>query len=169
VETIYIRAIGDVDMKIIQYLTDNLSRLFNRAVQRLEPITVPPASYDPDRKQNLSTEILKELLHTAATDNNKILGLTKVDLFIPIFTYVFGEAQLGGRVALMSLSRLRPEYPDEELYKLRILKEAAHELGHTFGLTHCPEPACVMTFANNVIEVDSKGDNFCPSCAERII
>lgn len=168
-DIIYLRPIGDVDMKIIQYLTDNLSRLFSRAVELLEPMAIPPASYDPDRRQNLSTKVLKEILHTASPGDGKILGLTKVDLFIPIFTYVFGEAQLGGRAALMSLFRLRPEYPDDELYKLRILKEAAHELGHTFGLTHCSEPACVMTFANNVMEVDQKGNNFCPSCAERII
>ena len=158
---------------MVQYLEEELALLFRRPVRQLSAITVPPASYDPNRRQCLSTEILKTILATApAEEAVKILGITEVDLFIPIFTYVFGEAQLGGRAAVISLARLKPEYseepPDEERYKLRALKEAVHELGHTFGLTHCAANGCVMTFANNLIQVDMKDYRFCPSCAELI-
>lgn len=154
---------------MIKYLADELPLVFGRTATMLTSIPVPPQSYDDQRQQCLSSEILKTILESAPTDENKILGVTENDLFIPIFTYIFGEAQLGGRAALISLARLKPEDPEEtpnsELYKLRTLKEAVHELGHTFGLKHCPEPACIMRFANNIIEVDSKDYTFCPSCS----
>lgn len=158
---------------MIKYLTDELPLIFNKMVKPLPSIPVPPQSYDDQRQQCLSSEILKAILESAPADENKIMGVTEVDLFIPIFTYIFGEAQLDGRAGLISLARLKPdandESPDEELYKLRALKEAVHELGHTFGLKHCPEPACVMRFANNIIEVDSKDCSFCPSCHDFIV
>jgi archaemetzincin len=172
VENIYIRPVGEVDEKMIKYLTDELPLMFNKMVTPLPSIPVPPQSYDDQRQQCLSSEILKAILQNAPEDNNKTLGITENDLFIPIFTYIFGEAQLDGRAALISLARLKPEYPEEtpnsELYKLRTLKEAVHELGHTFGLKHCPESACVMRFANNIIEVDSKEYAFCPNCMDLI-
>ena len=168
---------------MIKYLADELPLIFGRTVTPLPSIPVPPQSYDSQRQQCLSSEILKTILESASTDDNKILGITEVDLFIPIFTYIFGEAQLDGRAGLISLARLKPQLYDEppddapspcvqelgELYKLRALKEAVHELGHTFGLKHCPEPNCVMRFANNIGEVDSKEYTFCPSCRDLII
>ncbi|MFH1230479.1 MAG: archaemetzincin family Zn-dependent metalloprotease [Planctomycetota bacterium] len=172
-ENICIRPLGEVSDEMLQYLTNELSLIFDRDVISLSSILIPSQSYDVKRRQYLSTELLKILLSTSPLDAYKTLGITEVDIFIPIFTYVFGEAQLGGRAALISLARLRPQHyeelPDEELYKMRILKEAVHELGHTFGLTHCVEPKCVMRFANNIVEVDDKGSHFCPNCAYLIM
>jgi len=171
VSIIYLRPVGEVDNKMVQYLTDKLPEIFYRPVCRLDPVSIPASSYDPNRRQCLSTEILKAILSSAPVDALKILGITEADLFIPIFTYVFGEAQLDGKAALISLYRLKPPYDEvagEGLYKSRILKEAVHELGHTFGLTHCAEPNCVMAFANNVFQVDMKDYRFCLSCAELI-
>ncbi|MDI6733380.1 MAG: archaemetzincin family Zn-dependent metalloprotease [Planctomycetota bacterium] len=169
-ETIYIRPLGEVDDKIINYLLDMLPPVFNREIKRLNSISIPSESYDIQRRQYLSTELLKTLLRDAITEESKVLGITGADLFIPIFTYIFGEAQLGGRVALVSLARLKPDDTEEPdsyaLYQLRALKESVHELGHTFGLKHCSEPGCVMRFANNVIEVDNKDYHFCPSCMD---
>jgi len=55
-----------------------------------------------------------------------------VDLYIPILTFVFGEAQLTDTGALVSTHRLRPEFygmpQDPRLVQERLLKEAIHEL-----------------------------------------
>jgi len=133
------------------------------------PISVEPRdAYNARRRQYGSTQLLAKLLEFNSGDGAKILGVTEVDLFIPIFTFVFGEAQLGGDVALISLHRLRQQFyglrESKELYYERSEKEAIHELGHTYGLVHCHSYACVMHFSNSVEQVDLKSAVFCNDC-----
>ncbi len=99
----------------------------------------------------------------------RLLGVSELDLFVPVLTFVFGEAQLQGPCALISLHRLREEFyglparPD--LLLERAIKEAVHELGHTFGLRHCPNWSCVMASTHAVERLDLKSAEFCASCA----
>ena len=95
--------------------------------------------------------------------------MTNLDLFVPVLTYVFGEAQLEGKAAVVSSFRLRdelyglPKNPDK--LKERLEKEAVHELGHTFSLIHCPNPRCVMYTSTYAEEIDFKSKDFCNSCS----
>jgi len=136
--------------------------------REMPPMPVPPASLEAHRSQYSSTKILKELLGEVPSDALKLLGVTEKDLCIPILTYVFGEAQLGGTVAIVSLARLRQEFhglaPDRSLFLERTRKECLHELGHTYGLIHCKSKDCVMYLSNTVFDVDGKGRNFCRYC-----
>jgi len=97
------------------------------------------------------------------------VGVVDLDLYAPQLNFVFGQAAIGGRETLVALPRLRqcfygmPE--DLELFRQRTLKEAIHELGHTFGLGHCPKRNCVMCFSNSLPDTDAKGASFCPGCA----
>ena len=137
-------------------------------VRILPSIPVPPESYEARRNQHYSTKILKEMLRDVPQDALKLLGVTDKDLCIPILTYVFGEAQVGGTAAVVSLARLRQEHygltPDRLLLLERLRKESLHELGHTFGLVHCPSRACVMYLSNTVVDVDIRGRDFCMGC-----
>jgi archaemetzincin len=137
-------------------------------VREMPPLPIPPGSLEAGRNQHSSTKILKELLREVPEDAGKLLGITGVDLCIPILTYVFGEAQLGGTAAVVSLARLRQEFhgsvPDRPLFLERVRKESLHELGHTFGLIHCRSRDCVMHLSNTVVDVDAKGRNFCTYC-----
>jgi archaemetzincin len=126
----------------------------------------PAKAWDARRKQYETGVILKwlEERHAGAA---KVLGVTDVDLFIPILTFVFGEAQLGGRAAVVSTARLTPRDGSREAGRIlaeRLRKEALHELGHAYGLVHCGAPACVMGRSPGVAEIDTKGDSFCPDC-----
>ncbi len=102
----------------------------------------------------------------------RVLGVTELDLYVPNLNFIFGQAQMGGRTALISLVRLREEFwrrrPNERLLRERTLKEAVHELGHTFGLEHCPNPKCVMHFSNSLADTDVKDSWFCPECKKKI-
>jgi archaemetzincin len=102
----------------------------------------------------------------------KVLGITDVDLFIPVLTFVFGEAQVDGPAAVVSTARLRLTYDERPvppaLLEARLLKECLHELGHTFGLVHCPDEACLMSRSNSVLEVDQKRPAFCRDCRQRL-
>jgi archaemetzincin len=121
------------------------------------------------RLQYEALHVLRAVAEVVPDDATRVLGIVKEDLAIPMLTFVFGQAQLGGKVALMSLARLRQEFyglpMDKELVMTRVIKEALHELGHTFGLVHCPIPSCVMTLANDIHHVDEKESAFCGGCA----
>ena len=137
-------------------------------VRTMPSMPVPPGSFEARRNQYSSTRILKEMLGEVPQDAFKLLGVTDMDLCIPILTYVFGEAQLGGTAAVVSLARLRQEFygaaPDRPLFLSRTRKECLHELGHTFGLIHCKSRDCVMSLSNTVVDVDTKGRDFCGQC-----
>jgi archaemetzincin len=124
-------------------------------------------AYDPDRKQYHSTAILERLTEAAPAGALKVLAITREDLFIPILTHVYGEAQLGGTSCVVSTHRLgegisminaRARYLD------RVAKEAAHELGHTFGLRHCPDAFCIMHYCRSIDDVDHKKRDLCRYC-----
>jgi len=152
----------------LKWLRQEVADTLLATVREMPSMPVPPSSLEAGRNQHSSTKILKELLGEVPEDALKILGITGMDLCIPILTYVFGEAQLGGTVAVVSLARLRQEFygsaPDRPLFLERVRKESLHELGHTFGLIHCRSGDCVMHLSNTVIDVDAKGRNFCPYC-----
>ena len=131
-------------------------------------VPIPDHSLEVDRNQYHSTKILKEVVRGAPPDSLKVLGVIEKDICIPILTFVYGEAQLNGIGALVSLARLRQEFygarPDEDIFLDRLHKEALHELGHTFGLTHCSLIECLMYLSNTILDVDRKGRAFCRHC-----
>ena len=133
---------------------------------------LPGGTFDPRRGQHSSTKILRGILASGLPDTATVLGITDVDLFIPVLTFVFGEAQMGGRAAVVSLARLRRTYDDgpapEAMIERRLLKECLHELGHTFNLAHCGDGACVMSRSNSVLDVDRKRPAFCRDCRLRL-
>ncbi len=144
----------------------------NIPVRVLPAIKNPVEAFDRDRKQYYSTSILRSIVNSHDPDALRTVGITDVDLFIPILTYVFGEAQLDGKAAIVSGARLRQEYyglkPDRRLYAERLFKEVMHELGHTFGLTHCDLEHCVMHLSNTVAGVDKKRADFCTNHRDEV-
>jgi archaemetzincin len=128
----------------------------------------PQFALDPHRQQYWSAPILEHLEEMRPPDCDRILGVAEVDLCIPILTFVFGEALLERPPALISLHRLRPAFyglPDDPEQTLdRATRESVHELGHTWGLVHCQEYACVMHVSRVADEIDLKGPGFCITC-----
>jgi archaemetzincin len=128
----------------------------------------PDAAFDVQRGQLWSTPLLECLEAMCSADSDRILGITQVDLFIPILTYVFGEALLGRPPAIISLCRLCPTFyglpADPQLLRTRAATEAAHELGHTCDLVHCGEYHCAMHISRAAEEIDLKGPGFCRRC-----
>ncbi len=128
--------------------------------------------YAPDRRQYHATLILARLLRQLPDPDSKIVGITSVDLFVPVLTFVFGQAQLDGSAALVSTYRLHNEFyglpADEEPLVERTVKEIVHELGHAWGLVHCPDYRCVMRAATYVEDVDLKESRFCGDCRAQL-
>lgn len=171
VRRIQLVEVGEIDPRILDFLRLVLSDSFSLPCEiRPSKLGISP-HYNPLRDQYYSTQILGRL-HSLAPADAKILGVTGFDLFIPILTFVFGEAQLSDRAALVSVHRLYQTFyglpEDDELFLRRCEKEALHELGHTFGLLHCSDYECVMNFSNSIEEVDLKTNTFCSSCGSRL-
>lgn len=157
-----------------------LGREYATPIVRLRFADRPAHTFDAARRQHSSRVMLAWLSERLSADSesaglpgdrapglsDRLLGVTDVDLFIPVLTFVFGEAQLGGGAALVSLARLT-EAADPARLAARLCKEAVHEVGHTYGLVHCAVPACVMSRSPGLTAVDLKGDRLCADCRIR--
>ena len=130
-------------------------------------------AFDTFRRQTYSTAVLARLAQAPLPEGTALLGVTEADLFVPVLTFVFGEAQLPGRAALVSMHRLREEFyglpPDAGKLRERLLKEALHEIGHTQGLRHCGDWRCVMVSSHAVEKLDVKEDDFCAACRRQLL
>jgi archaemetzincin len=171
---ILIVPVRPVDHAELASLVTPISNAFELPVSIEELNYLDPAfAFDTYRNQFNSTAIITVLLERFPAHSGKIIGITSVDLFVPVLTYVFGEAQLNGKAAVLSSFRLREELyglnPNPPLERIRLLKEAIHELGHTFGLIHCQNPECVMHSSTSAEEVDIKGKNLCEKCEQSLL
>jgi archaemetzincin len=149
-----------------------ISERFDLDVSETPPMPDVGTAYHPGRRQYDSTLLLRQMHRVFADTDSKIIGITDVDLFIPVLTFVFGESQLNGRLAIVSTYRLQNSVyglPDDpEALRSRLEKECLHELGHTFGLLHCPRFHCVMNSSTAVEDIDIKGSDYCSECSEKL-
>ncbi len=125
----------------------------------------PSGTLDARRGQHSSSAILA-WLREQRPPALRTIAVTDVDLFVPVLTFVYGEAQLNGEVAVVSTARLGSASPPDgpRLLTVRLAKEVVHELGHTFGLVHCDSTRCVMSRSNSIAAIDAKAGTFCSSC-----
>jgi archaemetzincin len=168
---IFLVPIGEIDQKVIQFLQDDLYTVFKKPVGIGKGMPKPDYAFHKKRNQYLSTAILNSIMEQKEyASYEKILGIVDHDLFVPELNFVFGEASK--KVAIISLTRLRQTFyqlpEDQTLFHQRVLTEAVHELGHTYGLGHCKNPRCVMFFSNSLMDTDRKGPKFCPTCQSKL-
>ncbi len=163
--------LGNIADGITETLKDRVGQIFGCPTETGSGFADLAQAYNPDRKQYLSSKLLARLRKPEG--NERVVGITEVDLYVPRLQYVFGEADPLSRTAIVSLCRLRQEYyglePDEAVFFQRAVKEIVHELGHTFGLRHCPDNRCVMHFSNSLADTDLKEAQFCGRCRPKII
>lgn len=166
--------IGEISHRLLSDLASKLVEIYSPLIESCvigAALELPPAAYDPHRKQYRSDIILERVQHRI-TGENRILAIADVDLYVPTLNFIFGQAQYPGRVALVSICRLDPKFycrpSSYEILLERATKEATHELGHTFRLAHCPNPSCVMSFSNSILEVDRKSSTFCDVCRRKL-
>jgi archaemetzincin len=165
--------IGSVPSRTLEWIEAATADWFPLPTRRLPALPVPESAFDPKRRQYQSVEIMKMLAQTAPRNASRILGITNVDLAIPMLTFLFGQAQFDGPIAVVSLCRLHQEFyglpAQESLLRERTVKEVLHELGHTFGLVHCAESTCAMSLATHIALVDSKAEQYCTRCGMQLV
>jgi archaemetzincin len=161
------------DEPLLDYVCRHLESEFRVRVVREDPGERPRGTLDIRRQQHASRDVLRWLAERTTSVRGRLLGITDVDLFIPVLTFVFGEAQLSGRAAVVSSARLMDR--DTRLTADRLARESLHELGHTFGLLHCAAfdgtgrraRPCVMARSASIRAVDEKSHRLCADCRTR--
>lgn len=182
-KSIYLQQVGELDRSILRNLKKSLRwtlKKFNLSVEIVDDvIPLTKVQYNPLKKQYNADLIMQSLFTYYKEENgHRILGLLDHDIYVSRFNFIFGSAKNPDKiyfpyspVALISVFRLREEFyglaKDQALFELRVLKEALHELGHTFGLIHC-EKECVMYFSNSIEDTDRKSPKFCEQCLEKL-
>jgi archaemetzincin len=166
--------IGKIKYEQLPELASKLVEVYSPLIKSCvigTALELPPIAYDTYRKQYRSDMIIEWFQHRVTSENIKLL-ITGADLYAPPLNFVFGQAQYPSRIALISICRLDPKYYGKpyshDVLLNRTVKEAAHELGHAFGLHHCPNPTCVMSFSDNINEVDEKYSIFCKECLRKL-
>lgn len=166
-QTILIAPIGPFDADILSAVERMIPRTFGMPCRVETLLDHIDFAWNAERGQFHSTAVLAKLSEKASIDTLKVIALTHNDLFIPILTHVYGEAQLGGTSAIVSTCRLAggiSPVGQRALYLERITKEAAHELGHTFDLRHCKDRHCLMHYCRSIDDVDGKTSRLCRYC-----
>lgn len=179
-KTLDLLPIGNFDERLLREVAPALADAFRVPCQILATRLDPQFAFHRERQQYHSSEILQAMQEYAGPDKSvgpaqpwRVLGVTGVDLYIPILTFVFGEAQMGGPCAVVSFHRLMQEFyglpGDTSLLLERLVKESVHEIGHTLDLTHCDDYSCAMAPSHAVEWIDLKGRILCESCQERMV
>lgn len=171
---IYFVPVGNIESWVLEALEKGIGETFSSKVEIYQKMKFPQRAFNAERNQYFCPHIMNSL--RAFIDpgkKDKVLGIVVEDLYVHGLNFVFGQAELGGHFALISLARLHQSFyglaENKEIFLERTKKEAVHELGHTFGLEHCPDPECVMHFSNSLMDTDRKSSSFCPRCEELLI
>jgi len=156
-----IQPLGEIDPALLKIMAGSFLGELNITSRILPTLNQPDYAFDRNRIQYDAGMIISDLESTEFKGCHKVIALIGEDLFIPVFSFVLGEARMGGSCALISICRLRKK-PG------RSVKVALHEFGHLMNLHHCQDETCVMKFSKNAQQLDSISRFFCTYCMEQI-
>lgn len=156
-----IQAVGEIDPVYLKIIAGSFLGELGVKTLILPSLAHPEYAFDKRRIQYNAGTMINRLETMEFKGCNTVIALVDADLFIPVFSFVLGEARMGGTCALVSLYRLKKN-------PVRAAKVALHEFGHLMNLDHCHEETCVMRFSKNIEQLDSISNIYCSYCLDHI-
>ena len=167
--TFCILPMGHIPEIFTKSVAAHIQAYLNLDVDILSPSSAPAYAFDQKRLQYNAAVIIEKIEQEASKLEAKILGIVDVDLFIPVFTHVLGEARQGGEAAVISIYRLLEGKEENTMPSSLILERAAkvalHEASHLFNLSHCMDGNCLMHFSGSLEDIDNLSFTFCRYCS----
>ncbi|MCX7793619.1 MAG: archaemetzincin family Zn-dependent metalloprotease [Thermodesulfovibrionales bacterium] len=162
----------DLDKKDLLELRQHIESIFRLNTEDCPYRIDLSFAYNHIRRQYLGDKIIEKLQIEKSDPEEKWLLIVKDDLYSSDLNFIFGLADPSSGISLISIARLRPQFyglpKDETLFLERLKKEAIHELGHLFLLSHCSNRRCVMRFSNSISDTDQKQAFFCERCMNKL-
>ena len=169
--SIQVIALGPVDNRLLSIVAANVFTVYGLPAQVCRGWEMPQKAYDVHRQQYDVAVLLKHIedrqltaASRQAVAGTKTIAITAVDIFVPIFSFVYGEARHGATAAVVSVNRLVDTPASSANVYLRAVKVALHELGHLFDMPHCEDDLCLMHYADTLAAIDNQPLQFCRYC-----
>ena len=164
---------GTIPKSLLDSLVAPLGQASGLQCQVASSIPAPVTAYDRQHEQYIGRALLATLAWLDVPNAERVLGVIDADCYAPGLNFIFGQARIHDHDAFIAVPRLQPSFyglpEDESLFQEHALKEAVHELGHTYSLSHCRNRRCVMYFSNSLYDTDVKLAEFCPRCQRSLM
>jgi archaemetzincin len=170
---IAVQPLGHVDKKTVALIKNGILRAYNAEVVILKEKPLPSRAYYKPRRRYRADKLLRYLEEITPGKYTKVIGITRRDISTTKGKFydwgIFGLGSVGGKSCVVSTFRLRRGKGGRRKFARRLVKVVNHELGHTFGLGHCPVKNCLMQDARGtIVTVDNETGEFCPQCREML-
>lgn len=166
-----VQPLGNVPEELLTVIFDGIDSVYNAQVVFALPVPMPVEAFYAPRARYRADALLNYLDAFGDSMCNKIVGITTYDISTTKTPYedwgIFGLGSMGGSSCVVSTYRLKAGNVSAGMFHERLIKVINHELGHTFGLHHCPVNGCLMEDAKGrIATVDNESGAFCPDCRE---
>lgn len=168
-----IQPLGKVSPELLQSTARHIEEMFTVSVVILPVRPLPNEAFYQPRNRYKAAKLLDWLDANTPAQYLKVIGITAQDISTSKNQFpdwgIFGLAYVSRRPSVVSTFRLGRHGASRALRERRLSEVSVHELGHTFGLEHCPTPHCIMEDANGTIRsVDESSGRFCTLCGKRL-
>lgn len=159
---ISIYCMGGYPADSVQYLEVFLRKYFPNVRVMPNNINLPSHYFNKERNRYLASGLLDEL--AKHRNNDAVIGVTDYIIFKPDKkSDTFGIMGMSYTNTFKSIVSTKIPLNGKEQSKDNICKLALHELGHGFGLKHCPNETCYMVDAEGTMKIVN-AIGFCESC-----
>ena len=159
------------DSRTLTALADSIAAFYPVTV-RIAPLkTLPEHIFYKPRNRYRADRIIHWLRLNMADSLRVVVGLTSLDISSSRKgNYDYGIMGLGyspGHACVVSSFRPAKTARNKAHLEQRVFKLVVHEMGHNFGLPHCPDPACFMRDAEGKMRLDEES-GLCDACRKKM-